>query len=90
MANSSRRITAFSEAEKAAVYRALLTRRDIRHFRPDPIPEEVLERLYQAFHAAPSVGLTQPWAIVEIRERATKERVFALHQEARTRERALF
>ena len=90
MANSSRRITAFSEAEKAAVYRALLTRRDIRHFRPDPIPEEVLERLYQAFHAAPIVGLTQPWAIVEIRERATKERVFALHQEARTRERALF
>ncbi|MFC0595020.1 5,6-dimethylbenzimidazole synthase [Thermus composti] len=37
--------------EKAAVYRALLTRRDIRHFRPDPIPEEVLERLYQAERA---------------------------------------
>ncbi|GAB5602229.1 5,6-dimethylbenzimidazole synthase [Thermus sp. FJN-A] len=81
---------AFSEAEREAVYRALLTRRDIRHFRPDPIPEEALERLYRAFHAAPSVGLTQPWALVEIRERATKEKVFASHQRARARERGLF
>uniref|UniRef100_A0A7C2FSN7 5,6-dimethylbenzimidazole synthase n=2 Tax=Thermus islandicus TaxID=540988 RepID=A0A7C2FSN7_9DEIN len=89
MANSWE-TAAFSEAEKEAVYRALFTRRDIRHFRPDPIPEEALERLYQAFHAAPSVGLTQPWAIVEIRQRETKEKVFASYQKARARERALF
>lgn len=86
MPNSS----AFSEAEKEAVYRALFTRRDIRHFRPDPIPWEILERLYQAFHASPSVGLTQPWAVVEIRKRETKERIFALHQKVRARERELF
>ncbi|MEZ0321963.1 MAG: 5,6-dimethylbenzimidazole synthase [Thermus sp.] len=81
---------AFSQGEREAVYRAILARRDIRHFRPDPIPEEVLKRLYQAFHAAPSVGLTKPWAVVEIRERGTKEEVFALHQRARSQERALF
>jgi 5,6-dimethylbenzimidazole synthase len=59
--------TAFSDADRAAVYRAILTRRDVRaQFRPDPIPDDVLSRILSAAHHAPSVGFSQPWDFVVI------------------------
>ena len=42
-------------------------RRDIRRFRPDPVPDDVLERVLAAAHRAPSVGLMQPWRLIVIR-----------------------
>jgi nicotinate-nucleotide--dimethylbenzimidazole phosphoribosyltransferase len=51
----------FSNGEIAAVMRAIAERCDIRRFRPDPLPEDVLRRLLEAAHQAPSVGLMQPW-----------------------------
>jgi 5,6-dimethylbenzimidazole synthase len=59
---------AFSEAERSAVYRAIRERRDIRRFRPDPVPEEVVGRLLQAASHAPSVGYMQPWNFLVIRD----------------------
>jgi 5,6-dimethylbenzimidazole synthase len=57
----------FDEAERAAVYRAVYERRDVRNeFLPDPIPDQLLWRLLSAAHAAPSVGLMQPWNFVVI------------------------
>lgn len=57
---------AFSSAERAAVYRAIEQRRDMRHFLPDPVDPAVLQRLLQAAHHAPSVGLMQPWRIIRV------------------------
>src|SRR5262252_8299973 len=58
---------AFSDGDRAAVYRALLTRRDVRsQFRPDPVPDDVLLRILTAAHHAPSVGFSQPWDFVVI------------------------
>jgi 5,6-dimethylbenzimidazole synthase len=58
---------AFSAADRAAVYRAILTRRDVRsQFRPDPLPGDVLLRILTAAHHAPSVGFSQPWDFVVI------------------------
>jgi 5,6-dimethylbenzimidazole synthase len=58
---------AFSNADRAAVYRALLTRRDVRsQFGPDPVPDDVLLRILTAAHHAPSVGFSQPWDFVVI------------------------
>ena len=57
---------AFSDAERAAVYRAIAERRDMRHFRSDPVEPDVLTRLLQAAHQAPSVGLMQPWRIIRV------------------------
>lgn len=66
----------FSESERAAVYRAVFERRDIRSgFLPDAIPQDVLDRLLQAAHHAPSVGFMQPWDFVCVAKRATKEAV---------------
>jgi 5,6-dimethylbenzimidazole synthase len=56
----------FSNEEIAAVYKAIAERRDIRHFLPDPIAPELLERLLNAAHFAPSVGFMQPWRFIRI------------------------
>ncbi|HEU0172143.1 MAG TPA: nitroreductase family protein, partial [Acidimicrobiales bacterium] len=56
----------FTADEAAAVYRAIALRRDMRHFRPDPVPPDVLERLLEAAHRAPSVGFMQPWRFVRV------------------------
>jgi nicotinate-nucleotide--dimethylbenzimidazole phosphoribosyltransferase len=62
----------FSPPEVDAVWRALRERRDIRRFRPDPLPDGLLERLLEAAHAAPSVGLMQPWRFVIVRSDETR------------------
>lgn len=58
---------AFSDDLKAGVYQAIEQRRDIRHFRREPVDEAIVEKLLQAAHAAPSVGLMQPWRFIRIR-----------------------
>jgi len=49
------------------VHRVIAERRDIRRFRPDPVPGDVLDRVLAAAHRAPSVGLMQPWRMIVIR-----------------------
>ena len=56
----------FSSSERAAVYRAIAERRDMRHFSRGEIPAELLQRLLSAAHQAPSVGLMQPWRFIRI------------------------
>ena len=76
----------FSEAERRAVYRAIYERRDIRsHFLPDPVPEEVLARLLDAAHHAPSVGFMQPWDFILIRDEAVRRAVQTCFIEANRR-----
>jgi 5,6-dimethylbenzimidazole synthase len=73
----------FSDAERAAVYRAIHSRRDVRNeFRPDPIPDTLLERLLTAAHAAPSVGYMQPWNFILIREEARRQAVHRIFHAA--------
>ncbi len=75
-------MAAFSEQERAALYRAVYERRDIRRFRPDPLPEATLTRILQAAHHAPSVGFMQPWNFILIRGTALRERVHAAFRRA--------
>lgn len=73
----------FSEAERAAVYHAIYSRRDVRNeFLPDPIPEDLLRRLLDAAHAAPSVGYMQPWNFILIREEENRRAVHGIFHEA--------
>ena len=69
---------AFSPEERAAVYRAIAERRDMRHFSGGEVPAEVLARLLEAAHHAPSVGLMQPWRFVRIRDAQLREAAHAL------------
>lgn len=63
----------FDAAERAAVYRAIYTRRDVRNeFLEDDVPHDLLMRLLDAAHHAPSVGFMQPWNFVVIRDKAVR------------------
>ncbi|MES2413739.1 MAG: 5,6-dimethylbenzimidazole synthase [Pseudomonadota bacterium] len=57
----------FSDAERAAVYRAIRERRDMRHFSGGEVSDAVLLRLLDAAHHAPSVGFMQPWRFTRVR-----------------------
>ena len=54
----------FTNEERAAVYKAIFARRDIRMYKPTPIPSESLYRILQAGHSAGSVGMMQPWNFI--------------------------
>ncbi|SED10125.1 cob(II)yrinic acid a,c-diamide reductase /5,6-dimethylbenzimidazole synthase [Pseudomonas frederiksbergensis] len=76
---------AFSEAERAAVYRAIGERRDMRHFSGGTVEPELLQRLLEAAHQAPSVGLMQPWRFIRISDRALRGKIQSLVEEERIR-----
>ena len=74
----------YAEAEREAVHRLMRERRDIRNgFRPDPIPHEVLLRVLEAAHTAPSVGHSQPWDFVVIRSEETRRTMHELAERQR-------
>ncbi len=63
----------FDAAERAAVYRAIYTRRDVRNeFLPEDVPQDLLMRILDAAHHAPSVGFMQPWNFIVIRDAAIR------------------
>ncbi|OLZ57732.1 5,6-dimethylbenzimidazole synthase [Streptomyces amritsarensis] len=74
----------YDDAEREAVLRVMRERRDIRKgFRTDPIPHEVLLRVLEAAHTAPSVGHSQPWDFVVIRSAETRRTMHELAQRQR-------
>lgn len=68
----------YNDAEIAAVYRVIRERRDMRHFLPDPVDPSVLQRLLEAAHMAPSVGLMQPWRFIRITDTELRKRIHTL------------
>ena len=68
-------MNSFSEAEREAVYKAIILRRDVRrNFVSTAIPREILLRILTAAHHAGSVGFMQPWDFILIEDRAVRER----------------
>lgn len=77
---------AFSADERRAVYRTIAERRDMRRFAPGTtVDEDVLVRLLQAAHAAPSVGLMQPWRFIRITDPDLRQDMHDLVDEERKR-----
>ncbi|MBC2692005.1 MULTISPECIES: 5,6-dimethylbenzimidazole synthase [Pseudomonas] len=76
---------AFTDTERQAVYRAIAERRDMRHFSGGTVEPELLRRLLEAAHQAPSVGLMQPWRFIRISDRALRGQLQALVEEERIR-----
>ena len=75
----------FTQAEIDAVYRAIYSRRDMRHFSGGTIEPEQLQRFLQAAHAAPSVGFMQPWRFIRITDTDIRRRLQDLVEEERCR-----
>lgn len=66
----------FTEEEKRGFYKAIYSRRDVRsHFTSKPIENEILSKVLNAAHHAPSVGFSQPWNFILIKDNSTKKKI---------------
>jgi 5,6-dimethylbenzimidazole synthase len=81
---------AFSDAERAAVYRAIRERRDVRRFVPGPLPDDLLWRLLRAAAHAPSVGYMQPWNFLLLRDEQVRGEIHRAFLRANAEARSLF
>jgi len=77
--------------ERAALYKIISLRRDIRVFRPAVrVPDDVLGRILGAAHQAPSVGYSQPWDFILVRDVAVRREIRASFLRCREIEAARF
>ncbi len=74
---------AFAEGARASLYDVIGARRDVRRYRPDPVPDATVRRVLEAGHAAPSVGHSQPWRFVVVRDPSVRERAAWMADRAR-------
>jgi len=66
----------FTSAEKEGFYKAIYSRRDVRsHFTAEPISNNTITKILHAAHHAPSVGFSQPWNFVLIKDNETKKNI---------------
>lgn len=80
-----------TEEEKAAVYKTIYGRRDVRSFfKPDPLPTEVLTRILLAAHHAGSVGFMQPWNFIVVEDLAVRRQVRESFEREREEAATLF
>ena len=80
----------FSKEEKNGFYKAVFSRRDVRsHFTPEPIDDKTLSKILNAAHHAPSVGFSQPWNFILIKDVETRRKVKESFDNERKRSAAL-
>ena len=76
----------FSKEEKSGLYKAIFSRRDVRsHFVSKQIDEKILSRILHAAHHAPSVGFSQPWNFILIKDSETRKKIKDSFEIERTR-----
>lgn len=68
---------AFDAGFRETLAALIAWRRDVRRFRPDPVPEEVLRACLQLACLSPSVGNSQPWRFVRVGDPARRAAVIA-------------
>lgn len=66
----------FTSAEKDGFYKAIFSRRDVRsRFNSRSIDEKILSKILNAAHHAPSVGFSQPWNFILIKDIQTRRKI---------------
>jgi len=68
--------TDFTDEEKNGLYKAIFSRRDVRsNFTSEPIDDKTLSRVLNAAHHGPSVGFSQPWNFILIKDITTRKKI---------------
>jgi len=75
--NSVTSLPLFDQAFRAQLRELFKWRRDVRHFRREPVPAELLDEVLDVAALAPSVGLSEPWRFVTVDDPARREAVRA-------------
>ena len=66
----------FSKDEIDSLYKVIFSRRDVRSgFTGEPIKDEVLRRILDAAHHGPSVGFSQPWNFILVKDVHTRQKI---------------
>lgn len=58
---------------------AIMTRRSIRKYSPEPVPDDLVKKLLAAAMNAPSAGNQQPWQFVVVKERKVLDAIAEIH-----------
>ncbi|WP_345783225.1 5,6-dimethylbenzimidazole synthase [Actinomycetospora termitidis] len=70
--------------DREALHRVLAARRDVRTgFTSEPVPDDALRRVLEAAHVAPSVGFSQPWDFLVLRDAALRAELAGLAADQR-------
>ena len=76
----------FTDDEKRGFYKAIYSRRDVRsHFTSKAIEDKILSKILHAAHHAPSVGFSQPWNFILIKDSQTKGKIKKSFQKEKKR-----
>lgn len=77
---------AMGERVIEALASVIAGRRDIRRYRPDAVPQELITSVLEAGHRAPSVGHSQPWRFIVVTDSSTRDRAAAMADRARVQQ----
>lgn len=80
---------AFDPTTRQGLYDVIAARRDVRRYRSDPVADSLLERVLTAGHSAPSVGHSQPWRFLVVRDAGLRERAALMADRERLAQAAL-
>lgn len=72
----------YSPAFRDELFDLMAWRRDVRHFRTDPVEAAVLDRCLCAFGLAPSVGLSEPWRVIHVQSAGARAAAIANYRAA--------
>ncbi len=68
----------FPEAFCEQLHDLMSWRRDVRHFQPDkPVPDALLSTVLEAIRLAPSVGLSEPWRLLNVKSPEARAKTLA-------------
>jgi len=67
----------FTKQEQTTLHDIMRQRRDVRgnHFLDTPLSNEIVQQILQVAEISPSVGFSQPWEFVIVREQETKQAI---------------
>jgi 5,6-dimethylbenzimidazole synthase len=77
--NYKDKVMKFTQSDTQAILELLRWRRDVRHFKCDPLPEEAIQQMMQSIALAPSVGNSRPWRIVRVKSDVLKNKIIENH-----------
>ncbi len=64
------------------LFEAMYTARSLRHFKPDPVPQELITKVIDAAIRASSGGNTQHWTFIVVRDAEKRRRIAAIYRKA--------
>ena len=67
---------------RAALQDILAWRRDVRHFKPDPVEPAIIARLKDQMEHAPSVGNARPWRVISVESRDVRSQIISNFEDA--------